>query len=71
MRNGESKTKDGTKNLHPNNGTHWVAYIDETYSVSSGCPASKFLLVFIKKMANLHFPFKKPNPKKKTVMVKL
>ena len=47
--NGPSSSYIGIVNLHPSKGTHWVAYISESYFDSYGCVCPKKLSRFTEK----------------------
>ena len=48
------KTEDGIVDLHPTKGTHWVAYIIESYFGSYSCPPSNLITDFIIKRNELN-----------------
>ena len=50
LRDGPFKSDNGTVNLHPSKGTHWVSYLNENYFDSYGCaPPKKLSKFFIKR----------------------
>ena len=47
LRDGPFATDEEIVNLHPTNGTHWVAYINQNYFDSYGCSLPNKLSKFI------------------------
>ena len=47
LRDGPFSSDVGIVNLHPSKGTHWIAYINENYFVSYGCPPTQMTFKFI------------------------
>ena len=46
LRGGSLTTKVGTVKLHPSEGTHWIAYMDQNFFDSYGAPTPENFLTF-------------------------
>ena len=58
LRNVPFESDIGVVNLHPRNGTHWIAYINEIYFDSYGCSPPQKLSQFIIKRNCVYSQYK-------------